>query len=105
MSCDDCNQYPMCISYPDGTWRTVYNEAQEEVARKLISANEMGAEAINVQANNLVSKSIAEKEKQQEEKQDSPAIAAQQQLKTSKPMVDIPKPRAAANFKKPCHGC
>lgn len=105
MACLDCSRYPLCVNYPDGTWRTVYDESQEEIARKLKSAKDMDMDAIIERANELVTKSLSEKEKQQEEKQDAPAIAAQQEMKTRKPMVDIPKPRASAQIKKPCTGC
>jgi hypothetical protein len=106
MACLDCAHYPLCINYPDGTWRTVYDESQEAVARQLKSAKDMDMDAITARANELVMKSIAEKEKKQEAEQDAPIIQEQMKMKTEKPM-DIPKPRfgASIQYKKPCKGC
>ena len=63
MPCDDCASYPMCVNYPDGTWKTVYNEAQEEKAKTYKSAKDIDCniEQVIKQANALVSKGISEK--------------------------------------------
>jgi hypothetical protein len=106
MSCLDCEKYPLCINYPDGTWRTVYDESQEAIARQYKSAKDIDIEAINSKANDLVVKALAEKEKKREAEQDAPIIQVQMKMKTEKPM-DIPKPRfgASIQYKKPCKGC
>ena len=94
MPCYDCNDYPLCINYPDGTWKTVYNEQQEEVARSYKSAKDIGS---NINKQPDVEKVEAET--------DAKIIEAQQKWINSKPQDANVRPRFGSQIKKPCKNC
>jgi hypothetical protein len=95
MPCEDCNQYPKCINFPDGTWKTVYNEAQEEIVKQHSSAKEVDMDSVVAKANELVLIALANKKKQQEleEEAKDQLIAQQIAINQSKPQdaIVIPK--------------
>lgn len=99
MPCDDCVAYPLCINYPDGTWRTVYDERQEEIARRYKSANDIDNDLICKKASEIAEKAIAKNKfsiKQQE---------INFNARNEQPMDISYRPKQVIQNKKPCKNC
>lgn len=96
MPCLDCSRFPLCINYPDGTWRTVYDESQEEIARQFTSAKDIDSDAIIARANELVFAALAKKAAADQLKQEDEEVLKEidkkpNSLRPSSPLVQEPE--------------